>query len=152
MSSLENLETNEFKLLMQEHILSTIEYLFNNNQEFAIMCEIAPVNFHPELPLEIMESFSDMTIFMLTNYGFESATIENSMLIFETGFGPDNIGSVVSIPILAIKQIIIDQYPILINIASSDLQDEESEVEEQDSMSILLNNPENAKLLKKKKK
>jgi len=152
MSSLENLETNEFKLLMQEHILSTIEYLFNNNQEFAIMCEIAPVSFNPELPLDIMESFSDMTIFMLTNYGFESATIDNNMLIFETGFGSDNIGSVVSIPILAIKQIIIDQYPILINIASSDIEDEESEVEEQDSMSILLNNPENAKLLKKKKK
>ena len=151
--SLEILETEEFKTLMQEHILNTIEYLFNSNQEFSIACEIAAVTFEPELPHELQSSLNEITLFMIANYSFESATVEEDYLIFEAGFGTDNIGAVVQVPLLAIKQLFIDEYPLLMNIASSEEieEDEESE-EEVDSMSALLNNPENAKLLKKKKR
>jgi stringent starvation protein B len=147
---LEKLQNREFQDIMQEHILNTIEFLFDNNQEFAVACEIEYITFTPTLPEDIQRSMPIVTLFMLANYSFESATIDNEYLRFEAGFGNENIGSLVQIPILAIKHIYVEEYPILINITSpsDDIEEEEEEV---DSMSALLNNPENAKLLKKKR-
>jgi len=152
--SLENLETEAFKDLMQEHILKTIEYMFDINQEFGIACEITEVYFTPELPLDLQKELPDMTLFMLANYSFESATVDLHELTFEAGFGADNIGALVQIPLLAIKQIFVEEYPILMNIASPRDNEEEKEADnsEMNSMNALLNNPENAKLLKKSKK
>lgn len=153
--SLENLESQAFKDLMQEHILKTIEYLFNANQEFGIACEIPEVQFTPELPSELLETLPEVTLFMLANYSFESATIDSHQLTFEAGFGADNIGALVQIPLLAIKQIFVGEYPILMNIASTTQVEEETEEEENseiNSMNALLNNPENAKLLNKNKR
>jgi hypothetical protein len=143
---LDNLQQPLFQEIMQEHIFNTIEFLFKSNQEFGVACEIEHVTFNPSLPKEIETSLPDVTLFMLANYSFESATLNEDLLQFEAGFGSDNFGSLVQIPLLAIKQIFVAEYPILINIASP-----REELEEVDSMSALLNNPENAKLLKKKK-
>lgn len=152
--SLENLETKAFRDLMQEHILKTIEYMFNANQEFGIACEIAQVHFTPELLPELQETLPEVTLFMLANYSFESATVDMYELTFEAGFGTDNIGALVQIPLLAIKQVFVGEYPVLINISSpKDAQDEEeTDNSEMNSMNALLNNPENAKLLKKSRK
>jgi len=147
--SLENLDNNEFRVLMQDHILTLVEYMFNANQEFGVACEIKEVSFEPNLPKELHDSLPEITLFMLANYSFDSATIDYSNLVFEAGFGPDNLGAMVSIPLLAIKQIFVGEYPIMINIASAN--SEEESIEEIDSMSALLNNPENAKLFKKSK-
>ena len=152
--SLENLDNQRFKDLMQEHILKTIEYMFDSNQEFGVACEISEVYFTPELPMELQESLPDVTLFMLANYSFETATVDTHQLTFEAGFGADNIGALVQIPLLAIKQLFVNEYPILINIASlaEEEEIEESNDLEMNSMNALLNNPENAKLLKKSKK
>ena len=151
--SIENLKTPEFRLLMQEHILNTIEYMFNSNQEFGIACEIHDVLFNPNLPQEIQESLPEITLFMLANYSFESATLDEDFLSFEAGFGSDNFGALVQIPLLAVKQLFVGEYPVLMNVAS--LEEEitiKEEILEVDSMSALLNNPENAKLLRKNKR
>jgi len=147
--SLENLENNEFKTLMQDHILTLIEYMFNANQEFGVACEIKDISFEPNLPEELHSSLPEITLFMLANYSFDSATIDSTQLVFEAGFGPDNLGAMVTIPLLAIKQLFVGEYPVMMNIAS--IQDESEPIEEIDSMSALLNNPENAKLFKKSK-
>ena len=152
---LENLETQDFKTLMKEHILKTIEYMFNNNQEFGIACEISEVHFEPILPVELHSSLPEITLFMLANYSFESAALDENYLSFEAGFGAENIGALVQIPLLAIKQLFVGEYPVLMNVASSsEIEErEEEEVHDEDnSMNALLNNPENAKLLKKSKK
>ena len=149
--SLENLETSTYKDLMQNHILATIEYLFDANQEFGVACEISVVTFSPELPSDLYESLPEITLFMLANYSFETASVDQHYLSFEAGFGPDNFGALVQIPLLAIKQLFVEEYPILLNVTTSSSPIEEEEKEEVDSMSALLNNPENAKLLKKKK-
>ena len=148
------LETQEFKTLMKKHILKTIKYLFSSNQEFSVACEISAVNFEPILPKEIYHSLPEVTLFMLANYSFESASLEDEYLSFEAGFGPENIGALVQIPITSIRQMFVGEYPILINIApSSPIKEVEEEIEdEENSMNALLNNPENAKLLKKKKR
>ena len=144
--SLEKLQKIEFQDIMHEHILNTIEFLFDEEQEFGVACEIEFVKFDPPLPKEIIKSLPTITLFMLANYSFESASLDDNYLQFEAGFGAENFGSFVQIPLLAIKQLFVEEYPILINIALP-----REEREEVDSMSALLNNPENAKLLKKKR-
>jgi len=151
---LDNLQNLEFKNIMQEHIYRVIEFLLGENQEFGVACEIEYVNFNPPLPTSIQKTLPNITLFMLANYTLESALVEGDILRFEAGFGTENIGAIVTIPLLAIKQIFVGEYPILINIAET-IREEELEEEssgDMDSMSILLNNPENAKLLRKRGK
>jgi hypothetical protein len=149
-----SLETEEFKAIMKEHILRLVKYMFSSNQEFSVACEISEVHFEPILPKEIHDSLPEITLFMLANYSFESASLENNFLSFEAGFGPENIGALVQIPISSIRQIFVGEYPILINVApsSQEVVEDENMEDEDNSMNALLNNPENAKLLKKKKR
>ena len=152
--SIKKLESSEYKELMKEHIYATVEYLFNKNQEFGIACETSEVSFEPNLPTDIRESLPEVTLFMLANYSFETANIDTQYVSFEAGFGVDNFGALVHIPLLAVKQIFVDEYPILINVSSTNPLEKEEEAQEEkesvNSMEALLNNPENAKLLKRK--
>jgi len=142
-------QTSKYKALMDEHITKTIIYLFEQNQEFAIACETKYITFNPELPSEIKESFNETVLFILSGYTFESAKIDRGYFVFEAGFGSENFGAVVNVPILAIKQLFVEDHPIVINLAEPALlQKKEDKV--QNSMEALLNNPENKKLLKKK--
>ena len=141
-------QTPEYKKLMEEHIEKTIGYLFNKNQEFALACEIKYVSFTPELPSEIKETFNETVLFVLSGYTYETAKLEEGYFYFEAGFGADNFGSTVAVPILAIKQVFVGDHPIVLNLAEPV---KEEEVSKQNSMEALLNNPENKKLLKKKK-
>ena len=149
--SIKKLETSAYKELMKEHIYATVEYMFDKDQEFGVACETVNVSFEPELPKELRESLPEVTLFMLANYSFETANIDTEYISFEAGFGSENFGALVHIPLLAVKQIFVDEYPILINVANIN---ENVAIEEEnnpiDSMAALLNNPENAKLLKKK--
>jgi hypothetical protein len=141
-------QTPEYKALMQEHIEKTIGYLFNKNQEFALACEIEYVNFTPELPSDIKETFKETVLFVLSGYTYETAKLEEGYFYFEAGFGSDNFGSTVTVPLLAIKQLFVGDHPIVLNLAEPVKKEE---VSKKNSMEALLNNPENKKLLKKKK-
>ena len=148
-------QTPEYRTLIQTHIFQTIDYLFQKNQEFALACEIKHVTFNPELPSSIKESFENTVLFVLSGYTFESAQLEEDHFVFEAGFGSENFGSTVSVPLLAIKQVFVGDNPIVINLAQPVIEREEIKKEaslsKQSSMEALLNNPENKKLLKKKK-
>ena len=143
-------QTPEYKKLMQEHIYQTIEYLFQKNQEFAVACEIKHISFSPELPQSIQDSFEETVLFILSGYTFESANIDKDYFSFEAGFGDENFGSTVTIPLLCIKQVFVGDHPIVFNLAKYEGEKKES-VSNKSSMEALLNNPENKKLLKKKK-
>lgn len=145
-------QTEEYKALMQEHIIKTISYLFEKDQEFAVACEVKHVTFSPELPTDIMETFNESVLFVLSGYTYESSKLESDFFSFEAGFGDDNFGATVTVPLLAIKQLFVGDHPIVLNLA----QPEEKRVastenSKKSSMEALLNNPENKKLLKKKK-
>jgi hypothetical protein len=61
---------------------------------------------------------------------------------------------VVSVPLLAIKQIFVGDNPIVINLANPVIEGDkkkEGSASKKSSMEALLNNPENKKLLKNKK-
>ncbi len=149
MMTLNLFQTSQYRALMDDHISRTIIYLFEQNQEFAIACETKYITFDPELPSEIRESFKETVLFVLSGYTFESAKIDRGDFVFEAGFGSENFGATVNVPLLAIKQLFVEDHPIVINLAEPALlQKKEDKV--QSSMEALLNNPENKKLLKKK--
>ncbi len=150
-------QTPEYRTLMQSHIFDTITYLFNKDQEFALACEVKTITFNPELPTEILNSFNETVLFILSGYTLESAQLEESYFSFEAGFGPDNFGSLVTIPLLGIQQVFVGDNPVVINHAKP-IKNEEGKEEndsqkalKSSSMEALLNNPENKKLLKGKK-
>lgn len=141
-------QTPEYRALIEEHIEKTIGYLFNKNQEFALACEIKHINFNPELPSSIKESFNETVLFVLSGYTYESAKLEAGHFSFEAGFGSENFGSTVTVPLLAIKQVFVGDHPIVFNLANPT---DKEKVSKKSSMEALLNNPENKKLLKKRK-
>ena len=142
-----------FSALMKKHIEEMIIEFFNKEQNFGILCKIEDAHFAPELPEEMYGNLRAMTLFFLAGYTFESARIEDDMLVFEAGFGPENFGSVVSVPLLSIMQILVDETPVLINLAVYQPDQKQSvDVDEdgvQNSMASFLSNPENSKFLKK---
>jgi hypothetical protein len=90
----------------------------------------------------------------LSGFTFESAQLNEDQFSFEAGFGSENFGSMVSLPLLAIKQIFVGDNPIVINLANPVIESREKKegsASKKSSMEALLNNPENKKLLKNKK-
>ncbi len=151
---LENvIQDKNFAKIMQKNIEDLVIHFFEKEQNFGILCKIEDVSFNPELPQDIEAGFRDMTLFFLAGYTFETAHIADGYLVFEAGFGNDNFGSIVSVPLYGIMQVIIDETPVLINLAIHKL--EESEIKKSDengvenSMASFLSNPENSKFLKK---
>jgi len=144
-----------FAKIMKNSIQDVIIHFFEKEQNFGILCKIEEVSFHPPLPQDINAEFRPLTLFFLAGYTFETARIEDEMLIFEAGFGADNFGSVVSVPLLSIMQIIIDETPIFINLSvykekkSVQVKNESDESGVKNSMASFLSNPENSKFLKK---
>ncbi|CAA6810258.1 MAG: Unknown protein [uncultured Sulfurovum sp.] len=149
------LQTLEYKKIMAEHLAHTIDYLFELNQEFALVCEVKHIGFEPNLPEDILDTFNDVVMFIINNYAFESAKLEKGYFSFESGFGDQNIGATVHIPILAIQQIVVNEVPILFNLAEhtniKSLENQDKSISQKNSMAALLKNPKNQKLLKKKK-
>jgi hypothetical protein len=151
-------QTPQYRALMREHIFKTITYLFDKEAEFALACEIKYITFDPPLPGEIMDSFQDTVLFILSGYTYESATVNEHLLTFEAGFGEENFGSRASVPLLAIRQIFVGETPIVLNMAYPEPKERLSKIPgaqkpktSKNSMEALLSNPENKKLLKKKK-
>jgi len=144
------LQTPEYKTIMKSHILQTIEYLFSKNQEFAVACEIAHVSFTPALPKEIEASFQEIVLFVLSGYTFESASIDEKYFSFEAGFGADNVGATVTVPLLAIQQVLLGENPLVFNLSRYEKEKKKEATSSKSSMEALLKNPENKKLLKKR--
>jgi len=152
---LENVITDsKFASIMQNHIQELVIHFFNQEQNFGILCKIEDVSFEPPLPASITSEFRALTLFFLAGYTFETAQISEDMLIFEAGFGIENHGSLVRVPLLSIMQIIVDETPIFINLSTTKRAKMRVESEDkkgvENSMASFLSNPENSKFVKKK--
>ena len=146
-------KNSDFQQLMQHHIEELIVYFFKTEQNFGILCKIDEISFEPLLPESINKEFRPVTLFFLAGYTFETAHIDGNTLIFEAGFGAENIGSFVSVPLLSIMQIIVDETPIFVNVATYTKEKQEKKVSNskdgiKNSMEALLSNPENSKFKK----
>jgi len=147
---------DKFREMMIKHSSEVIQYLFDADIEFSILTSLANITFDPPLPEHITADFKPITLFTLAGYTYESARLDDDMLSFEAGFGRENFGSLVGVPLYAILQIIVENTPIFINLATPPEIKEEKQKDEQSgikkSMDIFLSNPNNKKLLKKKTK
>lgn len=144
----------EFQEINMNNIYKVIYYLLENNQPFNIVCEYKNIEFKPELPSDITDMFGEHILFSIVGYSFESSVLNSDIFLFEAGFGSENIGTVVNVPLLNIKQILVNEIPILINMASSSVKKKVIKKNKDDSqiknsMEALLNNPKNKKFIKK---
>ncbi len=107
------------------------------------------------MPEDIVSEFRPLTLFFLAGYTFETAHIQDNNLVFEAGFGTENFGSLVHVPLVSIMQIIVDETPVMINLAIYQPEDVPTKVSdkkgEKNSMASFLSNPENSRFVKDKK-
>ena len=141
-------QSDEYKELAKRNIYATLELLLKRGIEFSIISYTKAIDFNPAIPKEIIE-FDEIAMFIIAGYSYESSTLNKNSFSFEAGFGVENYGSILNIPLEAIVQIAIGEELLLIN----HYEPKENIVEpETSSMDILLNNPENLKLIKRKKR
>ena len=147
--------TPTFSKMMSRHIEDIINELFKKEISFGVICNTYNISFEPELPPKLKDALDPMTLFFLAGYTYETALLNENYLEFEAGFGKENFGSLVNIPLINIMQIIVDDMPIFLNRISPLLTDD-SVIEEptknkdgiKKSMNALLNNPENQQFKK----
>lgn len=146
------LESDIFVRMMRVHGNEIIDLLLQEGVNFTILVSLDGVFFEPQLPKKITKNFKPIITFALSGYTFQSAKVYDKILQFEAGFGAENIGSLVSVHLDHILQIVIDGNPIFINCAIPKIEEEEFEEEEEKedridkSMKALLSNPKNKNL------
>jgi len=113
-----------FRELKEQHAKDILMILLERDEPFSILAHLPAINFNPELPEHITKQFTDVIIFAIANYTLQSAHILDDNFIFEAGFGEENIGSVVTVPIANIIQITQDEVPLFINAAATLPKDE----------------------------
>ncbi len=145
------LGSDDFNALMKKHSYELLELLLKRGVNFSILTNIAEVTFDPILPDQISQNFKPITMFFLAGYTFESTQISDGYISFEAGFGSHNFGSLVSVPIAAILQIIVEEIPIFINLGNPPKLQPKQPKEQgiRKSMDALMSNPQNQKLIKK---
>ena len=142
----EILDDEKFSAMMKRHVFECVEYLLKNDRSFSAMANLDLVKFDPELPEYIRSTFTaPVIVFTLAGYTFSSAKLTPEELSFEAGFGKENFARIVSFPLGAIVQILVENSPILVNFSVYKTQ--KSQLEK--SMSALMSNPNNKDLFKK---
>lgn len=143
------LENANYQEMVSEHIYDVIEYLINNDYEFSITANIKGVSFNPDIPKSIFKNFSKFTVFALANYTYSSIVLTEDNISFEAGFGAENFGSVVTIPLVAVFQIVLDNSILFLNpSATVDKSFEKKETDEERSRNVFAMNKKNKNLLK----
>ncbi len=146
------LHDRDFSNMMELHIKNFIEYMIKKGESFSILTNIANISFDPPLPESISSAFKPITLFMLAGYSFESLSADDHCLSFEAGFGQENIGSIVTVPLSSVLQIIVEDTPIFINLSIPQAKYKETEKSDdgvKKSMDVFLSNPENKNLIKR---
>jgi len=147
------IENNNYKKMIESQVFDICNYLINSNNEFSITANIEAMESEPEIPDAIFESFAHFTMFSLVNYTFQSIELTSTHISFEAGFGSENFGSVVKLPLFTIFQIVIEESILYLNpIATIDkfvdeLDDKIEEVQHQRSLNAFTMNSKNKDLI-----
>lgn len=146
----EILNDPQFCKEMRRHVYEVLNFLLTKGTNFSILTNVNEISFEPALPQEIRMGFKPITMFYLAGYTFESCVVDEDEISFEAGFGNENFGSFVRIPLLCVLQVIVEDTPILINLSvdvEKAIKKEQQGIKK--SMEALLSNPHNQKLFKK---
>ena len=134
---------NENCQCIENQIKETVFFLLEKNQEFSITANIEPVTFTPELPSVIRNQMHKFSLFTLSNYTYTTVQIDDDYMSFEAGFGNENFGSVVKIPLHAIFQIVVDESILYINSVAT--VEKFNKDLKKNSFNIFKSNPNNKK-------
>lgn len=137
------IENDEYKNLVEKQIKETISFLLKKNQEFSITANIEPISFTPELPKVIKDQMNKFSLFILSNYTYTTVQIDDNYISFEAGFGNENFGSVVKIPLHAVFQIVIDESILFLNSLAT--VEKFNKNLNKNSFNVFKNNPNNKK-------
>lgn len=141
------IEDEKYKALVSTQIHETIQFLLSKQEEFAITVNVKAANFKPELPEAVYDKLAKFSLFVLTNYTYSTLTLDENFLSFEAGFGAENFGSVVTIPLHSIFQIVVDESILFVNPVATVEKFNESQVSENRSLNAFKNNPNNKKFM-----
>jgi len=149
------IEDPAYREMLEGQIYEVIDYLTEKNEEFSITANIKGATFNPEIPESISETFPHFTLFTLANYTYTTIELTETHISFETGFGAENFGSVVTIPLYAVFQIVIDESILFLNPTATvdkffikeDKKEEENIDQVKRSMNAFKLNKKNKKLL-----
>jgi len=137
------IEDIEYKKLVEMQIKETIIFLLNKNQEFSITANIESATFTPELPDSIKKQMNKFSLFILSNYTYSTVQVNDNYLSFEAGFGSENFGSVVKIPLHSVFQIVVDESILYINSVAT--VEKFNKDLKKNSFNVFKNNPNNKK-------
>ena len=137
------IEDIEYKKLVEAQIKENIIFLLNKNQEFSITANIESATFTPELPKVIKDQMHKFSLFILSNYTYSTVQINDMHLSFEAGFGSENFGSEVKIPLVSVFQIIVDESILYINSVAT--VEKFNKNVKKNSFDVFKNNPNNKK-------
>ena len=137
------IENEEYKDLVENQIKENVLFLLEKNQEFSITANIEPITFTPELPKVIKNQMNKFSLFILSNYTYTTVEIDDDFISFEAGFGNENFGSVVKIPLHAIFQIVVDESILYLNSVAT--VEKFNKVPKRNSFDVFKSNPNNKK-------
>lgn len=146
------LNDKKIKNKLNTHCYELLKHLIDRGINFSINCNISRVSFEPPLPPKIRDQFPEFTSFILAGYSFDSLDLDDKNLYFEAGFGSEQIGSFVSVPLSAILQILLpneeqkQDFCVFVNLFATKDEQEDSGV--LSSMKALLSNPKNSRFRK----
>ncbi|MDY0051263.1 MAG: hypothetical protein RBR65_01875, partial [Aliarcobacter sp.] len=137
------IEDIEYKKLVEMQVKETIIFLLNKDQEFSITANIESATFTPELPESIKKQMNKFSLFILSNYTYSTVQVNDYHLSFEAGFGSENFGSVVKIPLHSVFQIVVDESILYINSVAT--VEKFNKDLKKNSFNVFKNNPNNKK-------
>ena len=143
------INSKEFIKIQEQHILAILNLLFSKNINFQIRIPAEKVALDPLLPMDILFGFEPNILFDISEYSFETFSINGSIVSFLAGFGDKNpIESMVSSELKDINMILKDNKHLLLNNLTAFLDDEIIEDIEDGinkSMNVFKKNKENTK-------
>lgn len=142
-------DSKAYRELVVKNNYNTVEFLLKEGVDFAIVAFSDFIVFNPKIPTSIIE-FDEYALFIIGGYSKESALLNEKEFSFEAGFGENNFGSTLTITLDAVAQILVGED--LLALSHYEPVKETVPVETQNSMELLLNNPENQNLLKRVKR
>ncbi len=137
------IEDEKYKDLIKGQIREICDFLLDKQEEFSVVVNTKSTAFKPELPSDIRDNLQDFSLFILSNYTYSTVVVDENNLSFEAGFGSENFGSVVSVPLESVFQIILDEDILYINPVATVDKFNVIKSDENRSMNIFKNNPNN---------
>jgi hypothetical protein len=120
-----------------------MDFLLLNDKEFSITGNLDAITFEPELPDVIKTQLPKYPLFILSNYTYSTIALNEEYITFEAGFGNENFGSVVKVPLQSVFQVILDESILFLNPVAT--VEKFNKNRKSNSMNVFKNNPNNKK-------